>query len=75
MAEQVRDGVNGLHFRVRDPYSLADTIRRAVNAPELWDEIRSRIKDPITMDEHRARITGIYEELLTRAVPNSAAAA
>ncbi len=29
MAEKVTDGVNGLHFRVGDPRSLAETMRRA----------------------------------------------
>jgi glycosyltransferase involved in cell wall biosynthesis len=74
MAEQVHDGVNGLHFRVRDPYSLADTIRRAVNSPELWDEIRSRITDPHPMDAHVRVITGMYDELGMQAAPNAFAA-
>ena len=75
MAEKVRDGVNGLHFRVRDPYSLADTIRRAVSTPELWDEIRAQITDPHTMDRYLETITAMYDELLARAVPNSVASA
>ena len=32
MAEKVADGVSGLHFRVNDPVSLADTIRRGVHS-------------------------------------------
>ena len=74
MVERIRDGVNGLHFRVRDPYSLADTIRRAVSTPELWDEIRAQITDPHSMDEHLPVITTIYHQLLARATPDTAAA-
>jgi glycosyltransferase involved in cell wall biosynthesis len=75
MAESVRDGVNGLHFRVRDPDSLADTIRRAVNSPELWDELRGQITDPHPMDEHLPIVIGIYNHLLAlrRSPPRSCA--
>jgi len=67
MAERIQDGVNGLHFRVGDPDSLADTIRRAVGAPELWDKLRGQITDPHPMDEHLPIITGIYKQLLSSA--------
>jgi glycosyltransferase involved in cell wall biosynthesis len=71
MKERVQDGINGLHFRARDPWSLADTIRRAVDSPELWDKVRSRITDPRTMDEHLTVITDIYRKLLGRPAPDS----
>jgi glycosyltransferase involved in cell wall biosynthesis len=64
MAEKIRDGVNGLHFHVRDPYSLANTIRRAVTDPELWHRLRGQLTDPHGMDAHLAALTGIYHELL-----------
>jgi len=64
MAEKVHDGVNGLHFRVRDPFSLAATIRRAVDSPELWDQLRSQARDPRSMAQHLEVITGIYRRLL-----------
>jgi glycosyltransferase involved in cell wall biosynthesis len=60
MAEKVRDGVHGLQFRVGDPYSLADTIARAVDSPALWDEIRGRLTDPHPMDTHVATLSGLY---------------
>jgi glycosyltransferase involved in cell wall biosynthesis len=66
MAEQIDDGINGLHVRVRDPASLADTIRRAVDDPTLWDKLRANITDPHPMDRHVDLITGIYDELLER---------
>jgi glycosyltransferase involved in cell wall biosynthesis len=64
MAERVEDGVTGLHFRVRDPYNLADTIRRAVTTPGLWDQIRANITDPHPMDEHLETIMSIYNQVL-----------
>lgn len=75
MAERVQDGVTGLHFRVRDPYSLADTIRQATSSPELWDRLRANIIDPHSMDEHLETITRIYNRVLDRAGRGSAVAA
>lgn len=71
MTERVQDGINGLHFRVRDPWSLAETIRRAVDNPTLWDEMRGHITDPHSMDEHLTVITGMYRGLLGRPVSSS----
>jgi glycosyltransferase involved in cell wall biosynthesis len=66
MAEKVEDGVTGLHFRARDPHSLADTIEHAIGTPELWHTMRAAIRDPHPMHEHVARMTELYEELLSR---------
>jgi glycosyltransferase involved in cell wall biosynthesis len=66
MAETVAHGVNGLHFTVGDPRSLADTVRRAVTTPQLWEELRRGIPAVHSMDEHVANLTGIYRELLDR---------
>jgi glycosyltransferase involved in cell wall biosynthesis len=67
MAERVRDGITGLHFRVRDPYSLADTIKRALDTEGLWQTLRANLSDPHSIEEHLVTITGIYNELLDRA--------
>jgi glycosyltransferase involved in cell wall biosynthesis len=66
MVERIHHGVNGLHFRVGDPYSLADVIDRAVSTPGLWSRLRAGITEPPTMEEHLARIGEIYRELLER---------
>jgi glycosyltransferase involved in cell wall biosynthesis len=66
MVERISNGVNGLHFRVRDPYSLAATIRRAVTTPALWDQLRDQISDPHPMDVHMETILAIYEQLLAQ---------
>jgi glycosyltransferase involved in cell wall biosynthesis len=64
MAEKVEHGVNGLHFTVGDARSLADTIRRAVTAPRLWDELSGGIPGVYSMQEHVASLSGMYRELL-----------
>jgi glycosyltransferase involved in cell wall biosynthesis len=71
MAEKVRDRVNGLHFRARDPDSLAETIARAARSRELWSKLRAGIPEIYTMDEHVASLTRLYEGL-SREKRNSA---
>src|SRR5207244_2552263 len=51
MAEKVADGVNGLHFRVGDPVSLAGTIRKAVE-PGTWEKLSGNFPPLHTMDLH-----------------------
>lgn len=71
MAEKVTDGVNGLHFRVGNPASLAQTIRRAVNSPGLWDRLRQGIPKVHRMDEHMAVLSDIYWSLINLKKPCS----
>jgi glycosyltransferase involved in cell wall biosynthesis len=66
MAEKVAHEVNGLHFAVAHPWSLADAVCRAVTTPGLWDELRTGIPPVYGMDDHVASLTGIYRELLDR---------
>ena len=64
MAEKVRDGVDGLHFRVGDAYSLARTIEEATTNPRLWRSLREGIRDPYAMDAHVSRLMNLYGELV-----------
>lgn len=64
MAEKVHDGVNGLHFRVGDPDSLAAAIRRAVGSPSLWERLREGIPPVHSMARHAAVLSTAYESLL-----------
>src|SRR5204863_4376445 len=57
MAEKVTQGVNGLHFSVGDPRSLANVIRTAVTTPGLWDELREGIPPVYGMEEHVASLS------------------
>jgi glycosyltransferase involved in cell wall biosynthesis len=66
MAENVTDGVNGLHFRVGDPASLAQAITHAATTPGLWEHLRDGIPPVRTMDAHVRALEGLYESLLTR---------
>lgn len=49
MAELVKDGINGLHFRVGDSQSLADVMRSAMQ-PDLWEKLAAGITPPPTID-------------------------
>jgi glycosyltransferase involved in cell wall biosynthesis len=64
MAEKVTDGVNGLHFKVGDPVSLARVIERAVASPTLWDELRRGIPPVYTLDAQVLKLKRIYESLV-----------
>jgi glycosyltransferase involved in cell wall biosynthesis len=64
LAEKVTDGVNGLHFRVGDPASLAETIRTAVTSPDLWEKLRGGIPRVRTTTEDVESLIGVYHELL-----------
>lgn len=63
MAEKVEDGVNGLHFRAGDPLSLAETMRKAVGTPGLWEQLRSGIQPIYTMETHVQRLAKLYSGL------------
>jgi glycosyltransferase involved in cell wall biosynthesis len=39
MAERIQDGVNGLHFQVADPRSLAAAMHRAATETGLWEKL------------------------------------
>jgi glycosyltransferase involved in cell wall biosynthesis len=66
MAEKVTDEVNGLHFRVRNPTSLARTIERAATTPGLWDQLQAGIPRVYGMDDHIDSLSASYRELLDR---------
>jgi glycosyltransferase involved in cell wall biosynthesis len=74
MAETVSHDVDGLHFEVGDPASLAAVIRRAVSRPKLWARLRDGIEGPRSMDAHVATISAIYSNLLDARRPQPAAA-
>jgi len=66
MAEKVTNGVNGLHFTVNDPDSMAAAIERAASEPGLWEHLREGIPDILTVDDHIVNLTRMYGELLER---------
>ena len=66
MAEKVTHNVNGLHFNVGDPDSMAASIERAASEPGLWERLREGIPDILTVDDHIENLTRMYDELLER---------
>jgi glycosyltransferase involved in cell wall biosynthesis len=66
MAEKVRDGVDGIHFRVGDALGLARAFERASSSPELWRSLREGIREPHSMDAHVQKLLGRYGELVER---------
>jgi glycosyltransferase involved in cell wall biosynthesis len=66
MAEKVRDGVDGIHFRVGDSHSLARTIEDAAQSPDLWKSLRDNIVEPHSMDVHGGWLLHTYGELIGR---------
>jgi glycosyltransferase involved in cell wall biosynthesis len=66
MAEKVRDGVDGIHFRVGDAFSLARAFETATSSPRLWRSLREGIREPYAMDGHIARLLDTYGGLLGR---------
>jgi glycosyltransferase involved in cell wall biosynthesis len=66
MAEKVRDGVDGIHFRVGDAHSLASTIETATGSPRLWRGLRDGIREPYAMDEHVTHLLDMYGDLTKR---------
>jgi glycosyltransferase involved in cell wall biosynthesis len=66
MAEKVRDGVDGLHFRVGDAESLAATMRRGVDTPGLWQRLREGARAVPSMTDHVEALTEAYDSLTER---------
>ena len=64
MAEKVRHGGDGLHFRVGDPVSLAETIKTVVGSAGLWDRLQSGIRPPHAMGDHIVTLEETYGALL-----------
>jgi glycosyltransferase involved in cell wall biosynthesis len=51
MREKVRDGVDGLHFEVRNPLHLAETMVRAATEAGLWQNLKANIREPPTLNQ------------------------
>jgi glycosyltransferase involved in cell wall biosynthesis len=72
MAEKVADGVNGLHFRVGDADSLAETLRRAASEKGLWAQLQGNVPPIHAMATHVSRLGDLYRSLLAGRAPADA---
>jgi glycosyltransferase involved in cell wall biosynthesis len=65
MAEAVRDGRDGLHFRAGDATDLARVMRRALDDRDLWDRLYDGIPAVVTMADSAAEHGALYHDLLS----------
>jgi glycosyltransferase involved in cell wall biosynthesis len=72
MAEKVRDGVDGIHFRVGDAHSLASAIEIATGSRRLWRSLRSGIREPHSMDAHLEHLLAMYGGLVEQRARSTA---
>jgi glycosyltransferase involved in cell wall biosynthesis len=63
MAEKVRDGVDGLHFEVRNPLDLAETLVRAMSEPKLWNRLSANIRRPLSYEQCADAYLSVADEL------------
>ncbi|WP_374441005.1 glycosyltransferase family 4 protein [Stella sp.] len=75
MAERVRDGVDGLHFRAGDARALADTMMQAAGEPGLWHRLAGAIRPPRGIAQAAADHVALYRDLLDQRVTVAADAA
>jgi len=61
MAERIEHNVNGLHFRVSDPRSLAMTLRRAATETGLWERLSAAAPEPPSRSEVARGYRALYE--------------
>lgn len=66
MAELVRDGVDGLHFRFNDATDLARVLQQLVDEPDLLSRLRSGIQQPRSIDEEMVQVLAIYDDAIAR---------
>jgi glycosyltransferase involved in cell wall biosynthesis len=66
MAEKVRDEVDGLHFHVSNPESLAAVLTRAIQQPETWERLRRGIRPPTSSDDAARQHVQLFDRLIAR---------
>ena len=62
----VKDGVNGLHFRVGDPVSLATAIKQAVSTNGLWDRLRDGIPPIHSLEDQVQNMSRLYRSVVAK---------
>lgn len=63
MAEKVRDGVDGLHFRPSSPEDLADRLCDVLRSPQIWNRLQKGICEPKTHIEAAREHLAFYRTL------------
>lgn len=60
MAEKVQDGVTGVHYRARDPASLALAMEKCVRGGLLWETLCGKLPLPMTVEQSAHSHTETY---------------
>lgn len=63
MAEKVKQGVGGLHYRARDSVSLASVIQRIIEQPELFNQLHELLPTYSKISETTNNHIKLYEKL------------
>jgi glycosyltransferase involved in cell wall biosynthesis len=66
MAENVAHEVNGLHFNVANPASLAAAMQHAATTPGLWERLQAGIPPVSDIGDHVATLSEIYQTLIEK---------
>lgn len=65
MAEKVRDGADGLHFRAGNGQHLADRMVEVLNDNTVWDRLRSTMRSPFSAEDCAREHLDVYRSLLS----------
>ena len=66
MAEKVRHGLDGLHFRTASVESLVDRLITAITKPNIWGDLRAHICPPTTADAAAVQHVHLYQQLVNQ---------
>jgi glycosyltransferase involved in cell wall biosynthesis len=66
MAEAVKDGETGLHFKVGDPADLRAKIQWVIDNPSEIEEMRAKLPRVKSVEENAVELEGIYVDLIRR---------
>jgi glycosyltransferase involved in cell wall biosynthesis len=67
MAEKIRNGLDGLHFRAGSPESLADKLIRCLQEDDLWAELSAGTPTPPDLSIFASEHVALYRDLPARA--------
>lgn len=72
MAEKIRDGVDGLHFRVGSAEDLADRLVEALSEDDLWENLRAGIRRPGSHVDCARQHLDLYLDVMQSRLPQEA---
>jgi glycosyltransferase involved in cell wall biosynthesis len=64
MAEKVRPGLDGFHFRAGSGAALADLLRQLADEPEQLEALAETLAPPLTLQETTDTTRALYARLL-----------